>query len=70
METPIKNVKRNHKELSPDGRLSPPIKLQIIRRSPKERRVEISEIVEELINPVKRELETTKLKLQEAEVKL
>ena len=66
METPIKNVKRYHDELSPDVKTSPPIK--IIRRSPKERRDEIREMVEELINPVKRELETTRLKLLETEV--
>lgn len=66
METP----KRNRDQMSPDGKLSPPLKLHIIKRSPKERREEIVDIVGEIINPVKRDLEGVIRQLEEANTKL
>ena len=66
--TPITpSVKRNRDELSP-GYSIPPFK--VIRRSPKERRDEITDIVEQYINPMQRELDATNRELIEMRVEL
>lgn len=59
--TPTKLAKRAHDEISPNSVSSP---LKIIRRSPKERRDEIRDIVDLLICPIQRELADTNRKLE------
>ena len=66
METP----KRNRDHMSPDRKLSPPLKLHIIKRSPKERKKEIIDIIGDFLNPVKRDLEDVKRQLEEANTNL
>ena len=61
------SVKRNRDELSP-GYSLPPVK--VIRRSPKERRDEIIDIVEQYLNPMQRELDTTNRELSDMKIEL